>query len=164
MVTGSMKESATVKLEVDQVTKDYGERKVLSPTNLTVGENEFISIVGPSGCGKSTLLMMMAGLLEPTSGQIRFGDRVISGPPKRLAVVFQDYSRSLFPWLTVRRNCPWRPRRTSWRRRRWHAVSTMPWRRSACPARKTSTRGSCPAACSSASRSRERWRCSPRCC
>ena len=104
MVTGSMKESATVKLEVDQVTKDYGERKVLSPTNLTVGENEFISIVGPSGCGKSTLLMMMAGLLEPTSGQIRFGDRVISGPPKRLAVVFQDYSRSLFPWLTVRRN------------------------------------------------------------
>lgn len=93
-----------MKLSVDNVSKTYGQREALGATSVEILEREFVSIVGPSGCGKSTLLMMMAGLLTPTTGQIQLGDKVISGPPMGLAVVFQDYSRSLFPWLTVRRN------------------------------------------------------------
>lgn len=93
---------------VDEITKTYGTggqaREVLSATSLQIRSQEFVSIVGPSGCGKSTLLMMMAGLLRPTSGQIRLGDQVVQGPPPGLSVVFQDYSRSLFPWLSVRHN------------------------------------------------------------
>ncbi|MCR1784623.1 ABC transporter ATP-binding protein [Nocardioides carbamazepini] len=93
---------------VDRVRKSYGRgaeaREVLTETSLTVRSQEFVSIVGPSGCGKSTLLMMMAGLLKPSSGEIRLGDEPVTGPPAGLSVVFQDYSRSLFPWMSVRRN------------------------------------------------------------
>ncbi|MFY1653447.1 ABC transporter ATP-binding protein [Solwaraspora sp. WMMB762] len=96
-------------LTIDNVTKSYpaaktGPRLALSPTSLTIGRNEFVCVVGPSGCGKSTMLMMMAGLLTPTAGQIRLGDAPVTGPPVGLSVVFQDYGRSLFPWMTVRRN------------------------------------------------------------
>ncbi len=93
---------------VDRVRKSYGRgdaaKEVLTETSLTVHAREFVSIVGPSGCGKSTLLMMMAGLLRPSSGEIRLGDEPVTGPPAGLSVVFQDYSRSLFPWMSVRRN------------------------------------------------------------
>jgi NitT/TauT family transport system ATP-binding protein len=95
-------------LEVAGVRKSYGHGKfakeVLTETSLTIGAQEFVCIVGPSGCGKSTLLMMMAGLLRPTSGGVRLGGSLVEGPPMGLSVVFQDYSRSLFPWMTVRRN------------------------------------------------------------
>lgn len=95
-------------LQIDSASKTYGagdkERLALDATSVTINDLEFVSIVGPSGCGKSTLLMMMAGLLTPTSGQIRLGDDVIDGPPFGLSVVFQDYSRSLFPWMTVHKN------------------------------------------------------------
>ncbi len=95
-------------LVVDEVRKVYGRGaravEVLSSTSLTLRANEFVSIVGPSGCGKSTLLMMMAGLLPPTGGRVMIGNKEVSGPPAGLSVVFQDYSRSLFPWMSVRRN------------------------------------------------------------
>ena len=95
-------------LHVENVRKVYGEgpaaRLALDETSLTVRSGQFISIVGPSGCGKSTLLMMLAGLLKPTSGSVRLGDSVITGPPPGVAVVFQDYGRSLFPWMTVGKN------------------------------------------------------------
>ncbi|HEU5152872.1 MAG TPA: ABC transporter ATP-binding protein [Iamia sp.] len=97
-----------MELRVEAVSKVYGSgadaRQALAPTSLTLEENEFVSIVGPSGCGKSTLLMMMAGLLEPTSGTVWLDGEQITGPSRGLAVVFQDYSRSLFPWMTVGRN------------------------------------------------------------
>ena len=95
---------AAVALQISAVTKDYGAKSVLAPTDLVIEDLEFVSIVGPSGCGKSTLLMMMAGLLASSGGEIRFAGQPVSGPPQGMAVVFQDYSRSLFPWLTVRRN------------------------------------------------------------
>ena len=61
-------------------------------------------VVGPSGCGKTTLLKCMSGLLEPTRGDVRLrGERVV-GPPESMALVFQEYSRSLLPWLSVRGN------------------------------------------------------------
>ncbi|GAB2463595.1 ABC transporter ATP-binding protein [Jatrophihabitans fulvus] len=91
-------------LTVENVTKTYGEREALSATSLVIEDNEFVSIVGPSGCGKSTLLMIMAGLLKASGGTVSLDGQVVSGPPLGLAVVFQDYSRSLFPWLTVRSN------------------------------------------------------------
>ncbi len=95
-------------LYVEGVNKTYGHgataKQVLTDTSLVINSKQFVSIVGPSGCGKSTLLMIMAGLLSPTDGHIRLGDRAVDGPPLGLSVVFQDYSRSLFPWLTVERN------------------------------------------------------------
>lgn len=97
-----------VTLEAINLTKSYGSgasrKLILEPTSLALHQNELVSIVGPSGCGKSTLLMMSAGLLEPTDGSILVNGREIDGPPLGLAVVFQDYSRSLFPWMTVRKN------------------------------------------------------------
>ncbi|WP_431907772.1 ABC transporter ATP-binding protein [Micromonospora carbonacea] len=96
-------------LTIDNVTKSYpaakaAPRLALAETSLTIGRDEFVCVVGPSGCGKSTMLMMMSGLLTPTAGQVRLGDKVVTGPPAGLSVVFQDYGRSLFPWMTVRRN------------------------------------------------------------
>jgi NitT/TauT family transport system ATP-binding protein len=61
-------------------------------------------VVGPSGAGKTTLLRCLSGLLVPTSGEVRFEGTPLQAVPERLSVVFQDYSRSLFPWLTVNRN------------------------------------------------------------
>mgnify|MGYP003775311999 CR=1 FL=1 len=69
-----------------------------------VGRGDFVAIVGPSGCGKSTLLRMICGLLDPSSGQVLLDGAPVTGPPPAMAMVFQDYTRSLFPWLTVAAN------------------------------------------------------------
>ncbi|RZQ65336.1 ABC transporter ATP-binding protein [Amycolatopsis suaedae] len=91
-------------LEVNGLNHSYGEHVVAKDLNFTVESGQLACIVGPSGCGKSTLLRCIAGLLKPTGGQVSLhGDRV-TGVPEDLAVVFQDYSRSLFPWLSVRSN------------------------------------------------------------
>ncbi|MFD2263833.1 ABC transporter ATP-binding protein [Lacibacterium aquatile] len=74
----------------------------LQPTDLTIAENDFITILGPSGCGKSTLLRIVAGLDRPTSGQVLLDGRKIEGPGPDRGVVFQSYT--LFPWLTVADN------------------------------------------------------------
>jgi len=63
-----------------------------------------VSIVGPSGCGKSTLLQIMAGLVAPTSGAVFLEDQKVEVPPPTVIYVFQQYTRSLFPWKTVERN------------------------------------------------------------
>jgi NitT/TauT family transport system ATP-binding protein len=70
----------------------------LEDVTFGVGEQELICIVGPSGCGKTTLLKLIAGLLEPTAGQIVFSDKPPLGQP-RSALVFQEHG--LFPWMTV---------------------------------------------------------------
>ncbi|MGW0970100.1 ABC transporter ATP-binding protein [Streptomyces sp. NPDC002516] len=71
---------------------------------FTVDPGELVCLVGPSGCGKTTLLKCMAGLLAPTSGEVLLGGRRVSGPPPGMAFVFQEYGRSLFPWMRVGRN------------------------------------------------------------
>ncbi|GLY87335.1 ABC transporter ATP-binding protein [Actinoallomurus iriomotensis] len=91
-------------LEVLKLTHTYGEQTALDDVSFEVGENELVSIVGKSGCGKSTLLRAVAGLITPTTGEIRLSGRTVDGVPDDLAVVFQDYSRSLLPWLSVRDN------------------------------------------------------------
>ncbi|MCP9824617.1 ABC transporter ATP-binding protein [Synechococcus sp. EJ6-Ellesmere] len=74
----------------------------LEDVNLRIEENTFVSIIGPSGCGKSTLLNLMAGLDEPSSGQILMDGLRIRGPGPDRGVVFQNYV--LMPWLTALEN------------------------------------------------------------
>ena len=74
----------------------------LQATDLTVAENDFITILGPSGCGKSTLLRIVAGLDRQTSGEVLLDGKRIDGPGADRGMVFQSYT--LFPWLTVRDN------------------------------------------------------------
>lgn len=82
----------------------YGTTPILQGLNFEARRGEFICIVGPSGTGKSTLLQCLAGLRLPTEGSIEFEGTTVTGPPANLAVVFQDYSRSLMPWLTTADN------------------------------------------------------------
>ena len=74
----------------------------LHEVNFAVERNEFFSIVGPSGCGKTTLLNLLAGFEQPTRGELRVDDKVITEPGWERAVVFQEYA--LFPWYTVSQN------------------------------------------------------------
>ena len=95
-------------LRVDHLSKTYGEGddavEAIGDLDFEVREGEFVCIVGPSGCGKTTLLKCMSGLLPPTGGQVLLHDEPVDGPPERMALVFQEYSRSLFPWMSVRQN------------------------------------------------------------
>jgi NitT/TauT family transport system ATP-binding protein len=85
-------------LEIRHLSKSYGDTHAIGDLDFTVGEREFVCVVGPSGCGKTTLLKCIAGLLAPTSGE------VVLQEDKVMALVFQEYSRSLMPWLSVRKN------------------------------------------------------------
>lgn len=81
-------------------TRDDGSKVVaLSKLNASIKAGEFISLIGPSGCGKSTFLRLVAGLSEPTSGEIKLDDNPITGPGYERGLVFQD--PTLFPWLTI---------------------------------------------------------------
>jgi NitT/TauT family transport system ATP-binding protein len=95
-------------LEVHGLSKVYETRdaskEAIREVGFSVRPREFLSIVGPSGAGKTTLLRCLTGLLEPTSGTVRFEGAEITEPPSKMALVFQDYGRSLFPWLTVAGN------------------------------------------------------------
>jgi NitT/TauT family transport system ATP-binding protein len=95
-------------LEVSQLGKTYGEGEsathAIGSISFGVEEKEFVCVVGPSGCGKTTLLKCMSGLLEPSAGSVEIRGRRVSGPPPEMALVFQEYSRSLLPWMSVRGN------------------------------------------------------------
>jgi NitT/TauT family transport system ATP-binding protein len=77
---------------------------VLDAFDFAVEPGSFVSIVGPSGCGKSTLLKLMAGLDSANSGKIMFKDRPVQEPPRGVIYVFQQYTKSIFPWRTVFEN------------------------------------------------------------
>jgi NitT/TauT family transport system ATP-binding protein len=95
-----------MRLQVEHLGHAYGRLgpPALDDVNLDVRNGELVSVVGPSGCGKSTLLRAIAGLIRPTRGTVRVDGIPVDGVPDNLAVVFQDYSRSLLPWLSVRDN------------------------------------------------------------
>ena len=99
-------EGAPVKVHIDNVVKKFngrnGEMVALNGVTLDIHDNEFICVVGPSGCGKSTLLNIIAGLLEPTSGEVYCDGKLVEGTGTDRGVVFQQYA--LFPWLTVKKN------------------------------------------------------------
>jgi NitT/TauT family transport system ATP-binding protein len=75
--------------------------EALTGIGFTAGHGELLTLVGPSGCGKSTLLRAVGGLQRPSAGRVLLDGEPVAGVPEGLAVVFQDYSRSLFPWLTI---------------------------------------------------------------
>ena len=121
-------------LDVTELAHTYGAGPkahiAIDDVSFQVQQGEIVCIVGPSGCGKSTLLKAISGLITPTSGEIRLHDRPISGVPADMAVVFQDYSRSLYPWLHVLGNVefPLRGDGTLTRRmRRARAEEALSW-------------------------------------
>ena len=83
---------------------DHGDVEAVRDLTFDLRDGELACLVGPSGCGKTTLLKCVSGLLRPSGGEIVLGGRAVDGPPKDMAIVFQEYGRSLFPWLTVRDN------------------------------------------------------------
>jgi NitT/TauT family transport system ATP-binding protein len=103
-------------LQITGLTHRYGPagggHLALDQVTLDVAAGELVSIVGPSGCGKSTLLRCVAGLVQPSGGTITLRGAPVDRVPDGLAVVFQDYSRSLLPWLSVRDNVALPLRRT----------------------------------------------------
>lgn len=107
-MTGERLAQGSDMLVVDQLHKVYagagGGTEAIRNVTFEVKAGELVCIVGPSGAGKTTLLRAIAGLLPPTSGTVKMEGKVVDGPPKGMAVVFQEYARSLFPWLTVRGN------------------------------------------------------------
>lgn len=97
-------EDAGVLLELRELKKAYASNQILDGVNIQISRGEFVCVVGPSGSGKTTLLKCIAGLLEPSQGQTLLDGEPVTEPPAKLAVVFQDYSRSLLPWMTVAQN------------------------------------------------------------
>ena len=99
-------EKRNIKVQIQNVKKlfhgHHGNIEALNGVNLDIENNEFVCVVGPSGCGKSTLLNIIAGLLEPTSGEVYLDGNRIQGTGAERGVVFQQYA--LFPWLTVKKN------------------------------------------------------------
>ena len=95
-------------LSVEAMSKEFpGVRggaptRALEKTDLTVDDNDFITILGPSGCGKSTLLRIVAGLEKPSTGRVLLDSQQVERPGPDRGMVFQSYT--LFPWLTVREN------------------------------------------------------------
>jgi NitT/TauT family transport system ATP-binding protein len=98
--------AASPVIELKGVTKVYrtrdGDVPSVRPLDMTVADREFVVIVGPSGCGKSTVLKMVAGLLPPTTGEIRVAGRVVVKPYRDVGIVFQ--SALLLPWRRVLEN------------------------------------------------------------
>lgn len=86
-------------LQITQLDKSFGERQVLKDLSLSVPEGAFIAVIGHSGCGKSTLLRLIAGLDEPTSGEIALDGEVVRGITPKVRVMFQD--ARLLPWKRV---------------------------------------------------------------
>jgi NitT/TauT family transport system ATP-binding protein len=95
-------------LEVNGLRKVYEDTsrtvEAIRGVSFSVGEGELVCIVGPSGAGKTTLLKCIAGLLAPTAGGVVVEGTPVVGPPPAMAVVFQEYGRSLFPWMSVHDN------------------------------------------------------------
>jgi NitT/TauT family transport system ATP-binding protein len=95
-------------LRVHGVRKSFvgqaGTTVALNGIDLEIERGSFVSIVGPSGCGKSTLLQIIAGLVDASGGSVALAGRSVTAPPREMIYVFQQYTRSLFPWMTVERN------------------------------------------------------------
>ena len=79
-----------------------GSIKILEDINLTIRDHDVMALLGPSGCGKSTIMRVLAGLIQPTSGLVKFRGKPLSGVNPGVAMVFQNFA--LFPWLSVRQN------------------------------------------------------------
>jgi len=104
IATKNENRGGTAFIEVGGVSKSFVARDgsttlAVDGVQIEVGTSEFVSLLGPSGCGKSTLLSIIAGLIEPTSGEIRIEGRPVRGPHTNIGIVFQ--SDLLLDWRTV---------------------------------------------------------------
>lgn len=101
-------DDSSIVLRVSDLRKVYGQNdeavEAISNISFEVASNELVCVVGPSGCGKTTLLRCLAGLMSPSSGEVEVLGNKVTEPPADLGLVFQDYSRSLFPWMRVAQN------------------------------------------------------------
>jgi NitT/TauT family transport system ATP-binding protein len=95
-------------IDVEGLSKSFHVRRSLLPAftsiSFAVPAGQFVSILGPSGCGKSRLLQVMAGLQPASGGSVRFHGEPVLDPPRGMIYVFQQYSKSVFPWRTVAQN------------------------------------------------------------
>ena len=89
-------------LQLDNIAKSFGSTVALEPTSLTIEDGSFVAIVGPSGCGKSTLFNVIAGLLQPDSGEVHVADQVVTGTSGHVGYMLQK--DLLMPWRTVEDN------------------------------------------------------------
>ena len=115
-------------LELDGLTKRFGEHEAVSGIDLEIAEGEFIALMGPSGCGKTTTLRMIAGLEEPTSGEVRLkGERINERKPWERDTPMVWQSLALFPYLSVRGNVEFglKMRRMPARERRARALKWL---------------------------------------
>jgi NitT/TauT family transport system ATP-binding protein len=106
-----------MKLGVEGVSKRFGSLTAIEDISFEVPDRRFLSLLGPSGCGKSTILRMLAGLIGPTRGRVAFHGEPVAEPPPGMVYVFQQYTKSLFPWLTVLGNVEFGARSPHARRR-----------------------------------------------
>jgi NitT/TauT family transport system ATP-binding protein len=103
-----MSQNGAPVLEIRNLTKTYGTgakaTRAIADVSFSVADREFVCVVGPSGCGKTTLLKCVGGLLRPSSGEVLLRGKRVTSPPEEMALVFQEYGRSLMPWASVRNN------------------------------------------------------------
>jgi len=97
-LTGGLESAVSTR----NISKNYGDVEALRDLSLEFPKGQLTSLLGPSGCGKTTLLKIIAGLLEPTSGEVEVNGQMVTGPGKDRAFVFQDFA--LLPWASVIRN------------------------------------------------------------
>jgi NitT/TauT family transport system ATP-binding protein len=90
-------------LAIDRLSKQFSAhgRAACKEISFAVSRREFVALIGPSGCGKSTLLHIAAGLSAPTSGMVRLKGEPVTEPRPEMMYVFQQYTKSIFPWKTV---------------------------------------------------------------
>ena len=94
-----------MRVQLEELTKRFGQVTALEALDLEVSSGEFVALLGPSGCGKTTTLLLIAGIYQPTTGTITFGDRRVnelSPAERRIGMVFQSYA--LYPHMTVEQN------------------------------------------------------------
>jgi NitT/TauT family transport system ATP-binding protein len=95
-------EAVDIAVSARNISKNYGDVEALKDLTLEFPRGQLTSLLGPSGCGKTTLLKIIAGLLEPTSGEVEVDGKAVTGPGPDRAFVFQDFA--LLPWASVLRN------------------------------------------------------------
>ena len=103
-----MNTDAPIRLSVQQLVKTYTSgavsHPVLNDISFDVSVGEFVCIVGPSGAGKTTILRCLTGLMPATSGRVVLDGQALTGPSPSISIVFQEYTRSLMPWMTAEKN------------------------------------------------------------
>ena len=94
--------TARTRIEFQDVSVSFGDLTVVEHASYAIAEGEFVSIIGPSGCGKTTMMNIVAGFVQPSTGQVLIDGAPVRGPGPERGVIFQEYG--VFPWLTVEQN------------------------------------------------------------